>query len=202
MTPSPPHGSLRRRSVLRALGMAASRAWLPGLWLAGVSASGPAGAAEAELTTFEVSRDEEGLFLNYAVNFELGKGADEALVKAVPLFFVAEADVYRERWYWRDRRVAHTVRVWKIVFQPLTSNYRVTTVGGLSQNYTTRDEALVALSRSSRWKVAEAGQIDDGRHYLEFSYRLDVTLLPRPMQIGIGGQPDWQLSVRRTQRIS
>ena len=202
MTPLPPHGSLRRRSVLRALGVAASRLWLPGVWVGGMAAAGGATAAEAELTVFEVSRDEDGVFLNYAVNFELGRGPDDALVKAVPLFFVAETEVFRDRWYWRDRRLAHTVRVWKIVFQPLTSTYRVTTVGGLSQNYASRDEALVALSRSSRWKVAEAGQLDDGRHYLEFNYRLDITLLPRPMQIGISGQPDWQLAVKRTQRIN
>jgi hypothetical protein len=150
---------------------------------------------------FEITRDEEGVFLSYAVDFALGKGPEDALVRSVPLFFVAEADVFRERWYWRDRRVTRATRVWKIVFQPLTSTYRVTTMGGLSQNHPTREEAIVSLSRSTRWKVAEASQIDDGRHYLEFNYRLDVTLLPRPMQIGIGGQPDWQLSLRRTQRI-
>ena len=202
MTPLPPHGSLRRRSVLRALGVAASRACLPGLAIGALAAPGRARAADAELTAFDVSRDEDGVYLNYAVNFELGRGADDALVKSVPLFFVAETEVFRDRWYWRDRRVAHTVRVWKIVFQPLTSTYRVTTVGGLSQNYPTREEALFALSRSSRWKIAEAGQLDDGRHYVEFTYRLDIALLPRPMQIGISGQPDWQLAVKRTQRIN
>jgi hypothetical protein len=199
MTPMPPHGSLRRRSVLSALGLAASRLLLPGV--AAGAGAGRALAAESELTVFEITRDEEGVFLSYAVDFALGKGPEDALVRSVPLFFVAEADVFRERWYWRDRRVTRATRVWKIVFQPLTSTYRVTTMGGLSQNHPTREEAIVSLSRSTRWKVAEASQIDDGRHYLEFNYRLDVTLLPRPMQIGIGGQPDWQLSLRRTQRI-
>jgi len=202
MTSLPPHGSLRRRSVLRALGVAASPLFLPGVGLGTLAASGGVRAAEAELTAFEISRDEDGVFLNYAVSFELGRGVDDALVKSVPLFFVAEAEVFRDRWYWRDRRVAHATKVWKIVFQPLTSTYRVTTVGGLSQNYPTREEALIALSRSSRWKIADAGQLDDGRHYVEFTYRLDITLLPRPMQIGISGQPDWQLAVKRTQRIN
>jgi hypothetical protein len=202
MTPLPPHGSLRRRSVLRALGAAASRLLLPGVWVAAVARPIGALAGEAELTHFEVTRDEDGVFLTYAVDFELGKGPEDALVRAVPLFFVAESEVYRDRWYWRDARVAHTTRVWKIVYQPLTSTYRVTTMGGLSQNYASRDEAILAISRSTRWKVAETGQIDDGHHYVEFGYRLDVTLLPRPMQIGIGGQPDWQLSVKRTQRIN
>ena len=202
MTSLPPHGSLRRRSVLRALGVAASRAWIPGLWLAGVATGQPAHASDGDLTGFEVIRDEDGVFLGYVVNFELGKGPEDALAKSVPLFFVAEAEVFRDRWYWRDRRVAHATRVWKIVYQPLTSTYRVTTVGGLSQNYPTREEAIAATSRSVRWKVADAAQLDDGRHYLEFAYRLDINLLPRPMQIGIAGNPDWQLSVKRTQRIN
>ncbi len=201
MTSLPPHGSLRRRSVLRALGVAASRAWIPSLWVAGTASSQPVRPPEGELSTFEVARDEDGVFLTYAVNFELGKGPEEALAKSVPLFFVAEAEVFRDRWYWRDRRVAHATRVWKVVYQPLTSTYRVTSVGGLSQNYPTREEAIAATTRSVRWKIAEATQVDDGRHYVEFVYRLDINLLPRPMQIGIAGNPDWQLSVKRTQRI-
>jgi hypothetical protein len=201
MTPLPPHGSLRRRSVLRALGAAASRALLPSAWVAAVTVAGPVLAAEAELSHFEVTQDEDGVFLNFAVDFDLGKGPDDALARAVPLFFVAEVEVFRDRWYWRDRRISHPTRVWKIVYQPLTSTYRVTTVGGLSQNYPTREEAIIALSRANHWKIAETSQLEDGRAYLEFNYRLDVTLLPRPMQIGIGGQPDWQLSVKRTQRI-
>jgi len=199
MTPLPPHGSLRRRSVLRALGVAGLRLVLPAAWIAALPRR--AAAAEADLTHFEVIRDEEGVFLTFTVNFELAKGPEEALARAVPLFFVAEAEVFRDRWYWRDRRIAHPTRVWKIVYQPLTSSYRVTTVGGLGQTYPTREEALLAISRATRWKIAEANQLDDGHHYVEFNYRLDVTLLPRPMQIGVAGQNDWQLLVKRTQRI-
>ena len=162
----------------------------------------PAPAAAAELTTFEVQRTEDGLMLNYAVNFELPKGADEALSKAVPLYFVAEADVFRDRWYWRDKRVAQASRVWRIVFQPLTLTYRVT-FGGLSQSYTGRAEALAAIGRNARWKIAEPGQIEEGsKHYVEFNFRLEPNLLPRPMQIGISGQPEWTLEVVKVQRFN
>ncbi len=200
--PPPPHGFLRRRSVLRALGVAAWRSVVPAAAVLGLGAGRIAGAAEPELSSFEIGRDEDGVFLAYAVDFELGKGVEEALMKSVPLFFVAEAELFRDRWYWRDRRVAQAVRVWKIVFQPLTSTYRVTTVGGLSQTYPTRAEAIAAISRNTHWKIADPGQIEEGsRHYVEFNYRLDIALLPRPMQIGIGNQPDWQLAVKRFQRI-
>jgi hypothetical protein len=159
-------------------------------------------AAAPQLDSFEVVSDEEGVLLTYAVNGDLSRSVDDALSKAVPLYFVAEAELFRDRWYWRDRRVANAVRIWRIVFQPLTSTYRVT-FGGLSQNYNSREEAFAAISRTSRWKIAEPGQIEEGsRHYVEFSYRLDTSLLPRPMQIGIGGQADWNYSVQRTQRIN
>ena len=54
MTSLPPHGSLRRRSVLRALGVAASRALLPGLWLAGKASGQPVRPPEGELAGFEL----------------------------------------------------------------------------------------------------------------------------------------------------
>jgi hypothetical protein len=158
-------------------------------------------ASEPALTSLKVVRGEEGLLLDYALDFELPKGAEDALNKAVPLYFVAEAEVFRDRWYWRDKRVASASRLWRIVFQPLTLSYRVT-FGGLSQTYATRDEALAAMRRGVNWRIAEPGQLEEGgRHYVEFSFRLDTSLLPRPMQIGIGGQPDWSLAVERSQRF-
>ncbi len=159
-------------------------------------------AAEPQLASFEVVQNEEGVLLTYAVNGDLSRSVDDALSKAVPLYFVAEAEVFRDRWYWRDQRVASTARIWRIVYQPLTSTYRVT-FGGLSQNYNSREEAFAAISRTSRWKIAEPGQLAEGsRHYVEFSYRLDTSLLPRPMQIGIGGQADWNYAVQRVQRLN
>jgi hypothetical protein len=159
-------------------------------------------AADPQLASFEVVSSEEGVLLTYAVNGELSRSVDDALSKGVPLYFVAEAELFRDRWYWRDLRVANASRVWRIVYQPLTSTFRVT-FGGLSQNYNSREDAFAAISRTSRWKIAEPGQVADGsRHYLEFSYRLDTSLLPRPMQIGIGGQADWNYSVQRVQRIN
>lgn len=188
----------------RAEGVArrALTAWLAAV-LSGSAAWTPPAAVAAgpELAAFSVQRNEDGVSIDYAVNFDLPRGAEEALNKAVPLYFVAEAEVFRDRWYWRDKRIASASRVWRIVYQPLTANYRVT-FGGLSQSYPNRAEAFAVIRRGASWKVAEASQIEEGsRHYVEFSFRLDTSLLPRPMQIGIATQPDWALSVERTQRF-
>lgn len=99
----------------------------------------------------------------------------------------------RSRWYWRDARVAQTERSWRLAWQPLTRQYRVST-GGLHQSFATLDEAMTALRGQSGWRVAEPKDIEDGgSYYLEFSYRLDVSQLPRPMQIGL--QAGFALSV-------
>ena len=110
------------------------------------------------------------------------------------------ADLRRAR---ADRLRMRSVPIPDSLFQPLTSTYRVTFDGGLSQNYASRGEAFDAISRTARWKIAEGPQIEEGsRHYAEFSFRLDTSQLPRPMQIGIGGQADWAMSVQRTQKIN
>lgn len=187
---------------LRALwrrGRAAAWAWAAAVLLA--AGAGSAAAAGAELANFDLERSEDGLYLSYTVEFELARAVEEALAKSVPIYFVVEATLYRDRWYWRDKRVAQVSRVWRIVYQPLTATYRVT-FGDLSQTFPTRAEALAAVRRALRWKLADASQIEeDSRHYVEFGFRLDTSLLPRPMQIGIGGQPDWTLSVERMQRL-
>lgn len=196
--------AVRQRDTARPRAPRAAAAVLALLLLfAGVLWSGSVRAAEPEISNFDLVRSDEGLLLNYGINLELSRSVDEALSKAVPLFFVAEAEVFRNRFYWRDQRIAYAVRRWRIVFQPLTATYRVTFDGGLSQNYATRAEAFTAISHNARWKIAEAGQIDEGgRHYVEFSFRLDTSQLPRPMQIGIGGQADWSMTVQRTQKFN
>ncbi|HET6828199.1 MAG TPA: DUF4390 domain-containing protein, partial [Ramlibacter sp.] len=66
----------------------------------------------------------------------------------------------------------------------------------------TREEALAAVQRISNWKIAEPGQFDpDGRHSVEFRFRLDVSQLPRPFQIGAVGQAEWNIAASRVQRL-
>lgn len=177
-------------------------AWVEAVLCVLMLAASPAAQAEAiALDSFELARTEEGLMLNFSARFELSRAVDDALQKGVPLFFVAQADVFRDRWYWRDKSVNSVTRTWRLAYQPLTRKYRVT-FGGLNQHFDSLVDALAAVSRTVNWKLADASQIDDGRHYVEFSYQLDTTQMPRPMQIGIGGQPEWALRIERVRRLN
>lgn len=185
-----------RRSLLQGL-----RHLLAALVLAGALGPGAARAQGVELATLQVTREEGALALEFAVRVTLPRAVEEALQRGVPIYFVAEATVYRSRWYWRDRRVARVARSWRIAYQPLTDTWRVG-LGGLNQTFPTLAEALNAASRSAGWRIAELSQIDpEGSHYLEFSWRLDTTQLPGPMQFGLGTPGDWAVGASRTLRL-
>jgi Domain of unknown function (DUF4390) len=165
---------------------------------------GCAGAARAqgvELLALQVGRSDGALVLDYAARLQLSATVEDAVQRGVPIYFVAQASLWRNRWYWRDERVARVSRSWRLAFQPLTSTWRVG-IGAITQNFATLPEALAVISRTSGWKLADAAQVDpDSRHYVEFEFRLDTSQLPSPMQIGLTGQADWQLGVERTLRV-
>ncbi len=183
---------LVRRSLLQGLAL---MLLLCVCCVAGVRAQG------VELVVLELQRQDGELTLDFDARMSLPKSVEDAMQRGVPVYFVAQATLYRNRWYWRDERVARVQRVWRVAYQPLTSTWRVG-FGGFNQSFQTLTEALASVSRSTRWKVADLSQIEpDSRHYLEFSYRLDNAQLPSPMQLGLGGQADWVLGVERSLRI-
>lgn len=154
-----------------------------------------------ELSHIEVSRSTDGLALSFAVRFELPPTVEDALLKGVPLHFVAEAELIRPRWYWRDKRITRVNRTWRLAYQPLARQYRVS-FGGLNQVFDNLNDALSSVRRATDWKLAELSEVEDGaRDYIAFRYKLDTTLLPRPMQIGINGQPEWNLRLENTVRF-
>ncbi len=158
----------------------------------------PVSANGFDLVGLELTNNEEGLLLAYNVQVELPQAVEQALKKGVPLYFVARAEVLRPRWYWRDARVARATRNWRLTWQPLTRRYRVN-FGSLSDNYDTLADALSAIERAARWKLADANRLEEGaEHYVEFSFRLDTSQLPRPLQIGFDGEADWELAIERT----
>lgn len=200
-------------AVCQLLGHRATRrpgAWLavPVLWLAlAVLSLAPPGAAAQGVDVVELhaTRDESALNLDYQLRVSLPAGVEGAALRGVPIYFTAQASVWRSRWYWRDERIARATRQWRLSFQPLTSTWRVSQ-GGLGQSFGSLAEALSTITRSASWRIAEARDVDpDSRHYIEFDWQLDTTQLPRPMQIGlggVGGASEWSLGVERTIKLN
>lgn len=197
-----------KNAVINALARFVLGFFLCTFWLFGQSA-----ALATEITQLRVERADDGIYLSALVRFELPPVVEDALLKGIPMFFVVEADIYRERWYWTNPRVASAARTLRLAYLPLTRRWRVNIAPGLitssaglratlNQNYDTMAEALSAIQRVAPWKIAEISDVDlDASHRLDFSFRLDLSQLPRPFQIGVAGQREWTIDAQVKERL-
>ena len=165
-----------------------------------------------EMQALKVERNEHDVYVSVNWRFEVPSALEDALLKGIPLYFVTEADISRERWYFYDKRVAHAERHVRVSYLPLTRRWRINisaqpfSAGGLgmslAQTYDSLDEAMMAVRRLVQWRVANAADVEsDAKHTLLVSFRLDLTQLPRPLQMGAAGQSDWNIGVSKTQRL-
>ncbi len=165
-----------------------------------VGLMGVAPAAQAqgvELPSISAKRQDGGAVLDFVANLTLSRAVEDALRRGVPVYFVAEATVKKPRWYWRDERVGHVSRSWRLSYQPLTSAWRVS-LGAFSQSYPSLEEALTTITRIARWRVAETGIDASDRYYVDFKFYLDDSQLPTPMKLDINAGQEWKLGVERT----
>lgn len=186
--------------------------WLLAVCLVGLCLLARA-QSTAELSSFALERGSEELSVSAQLEFELSPTVEEALLKGIPMVFVAETELLRERWYWYDKSVAISTRQFRLAFQPLTRRWRLNISSGtanatgqglaLNQSFDTLQQALTTIKRISRWRVAGANELDPAvRYRFEFRFRLDLGQLPRPFQIGAIGQSEWDIGVIRSELLA
>lgn len=165
-----------------------------------------------EVTQFRVERAADAIELSASLKFDLPPTVEDALLRGMPVFFIAEADVFQDRWYWTDKKVLSVQRHMRLVYQPLTRRWRLGFSSGfiasngpglaLNQVFDSLDDALAAVRRISAWQIGWVSDLDaSARHRVEFRFRLDVSQLPRPLQIGVLGQDDWTIAVQVNHRL-
>jgi len=175
--------------------------WLA--WLLAALLSGFLGVAAAQLTVPELprlklERTDDGLWLSTQLEFELPDVVEEALHKGIPIFFVAQADLLRKRWYWTDKKLAQR---WRL---NITLGESAGVAQGLvfNQNFESLVDAMAAVRRIFRWKIADVDDLEAGGKLLvDFQFQLDVAQLPRPLRIGTLGQSDWSVVRAVTQAL-
>ncbi|MDE2414143.1 MAG: DUF4390 domain-containing protein [Comamonadaceae bacterium] len=165
--------------------------------------------AHGEVDQLQLERTAEGLLLSANLQLELPEVVQDALYKGISLHFIAEAEVLRQRWYWYDKIVARATRYLRLTYQPLTRRWRLVQSSvpfaanglgvSLGQNYEELSDALSAMQRIARWKIADEAQLDAGLPYVvNFQFRLDLSQLPRPLQIGAVGRSAWDILLARS----
>ncbi|MEY2633422.1 MAG: hypothetical protein RIR00_2076 [Pseudomonadota bacterium] len=157
-----------------------------------------AGAAEVEIRQPQLSPGEDGYALSADFVFDFNPRLEEAVAKGVVLYFVAEFELTRSRWYWFDDKVLRASQVWRLSYHALTRQYRLST-GVLHQNFSSLEDALRVLSRLRNWVVLEKGSdrspLKPGETYqAALRLYLDHAQLPKPFQIAALASKEWNLA--------
>lgn len=150
--------------------------------------------AEIEIANPQLTAADDGYVLAADFKLELNPRLEEAVARGVVLYFVADFELSRGRWYWFDEKVVSRSQTFRLSYHALTRQYRLST-GGLHQSFASLDDAVRVLSRLRNWQVIEASDKPrPGETYdAALRLRLDVTQLPRPFQITALGNKDWSL---------
>ncbi|MCX7262851.1 MAG: DUF4390 domain-containing protein [Burkholderiales bacterium] len=169
--------------------------------------------SQVEVSELRLERSEGALLLQSTLRLDLSHAVEEALQKGMPLYFVTEAELVRDRWYWYDKKINTIARHYRLAYQPLTRMWRLNVsrepigavglASSLSQTFETLPEALAAIRRTVNWKLTDVSELgSDNKYTLIFKFRLDVSQLPRPFQMMAGSQSEWNLSTQKTLRFS
>lgn len=187
-----------------------------GRWLCLVLSLMLTGVAQAntpvELQELKLDSQEAALYMSGTWQFELPSALEDALLKGITLYFVTEVEIRQERWYFYNQRVSYAERHVRLFYQPLTRRWRVNispqafNVSGLGvslgQSYDTAEDAITAVRRIAQWRIANATDYNpDAKQTISINFKLDLKQLPRPMQIGLAGQSDWNIGYSKTQRL-
>lgn len=185
----------RRAAWLRmASGLAVAVALLMVAWPGPVAAADRIAITEARLAPVP---DGDGVALYARFDFEMPQALEDAVNRGIALYFVVDFEMFRNRWYWFDKKVVNRVLTYRLTYSPLTRQYRVAR-GTLAQPFDTLTEALATIKGVHGWKVIDQGvigaddDIKDLRAHLRL--RLDVSQLPKPFQVNALTDGDWTLT--------
>lgn len=139
---------------------------------------------------------DDGYALSAEFAIDLGSRIEEAVAHGVSLNFTLEFTLARKRWYWIDEHIAgHTVD-YRLSYNALTRQYRLS-VGSLHQGFATLDEALRVLGRVAALPVADKAAIRPGETYsAALRLALDKSQLPKPFQLDALASRDWQVEAK------
>jgi hypothetical protein len=123
------------------------------------------------------------------------------LAKSVPLYFVFEWYMNRSRWYWRDEHLAKGKLYWRLSYNRLTQQWRMSTAstdavgeGRFALTFSSLNEALASIRHIRRDGLVRSNQLHADQTYeIKARLHLDTTLLPKPFQTNAINDSDWAL---------
>jgi len=155
-------------------------------------------AGEIAISNQQIAASDDGFVLSADFGIELNENLEEAVNRGVVLYFVADFEMTRPRWYWFDEKLLSRSQTYRLSYHALTRQYRLST-GGLHQSFDSLSDAVNVLSRLRNWLVIDNAVDKSGLRAGDsvsaaLRMRLDINQLPRPFQVSAFGNKDWNLA--------
>ena len=156
--------------------------------------AGAAQAAEISVRNPRLKANEAGYSLSADFSITFNRRLEDVVNKGVMLYFVADFELQRPRWYWLDEQVISLSRTFQLSYHALTRQYRLSS-GPLHQSFASLDEAVGAMSQLRGWQVLDKEAIHEDRVYqAALRLRLDLTQMPKTFQVRALSSRDWTLA--------
>lgn len=156
--------------------------------------AGAAQAAEISVRNPRLKANEAGYSLSADFSITFNRRLEDVVNKGVMLYFVADFELQRPRWYWLDEQVISLSRTFQLSYHALTRQYRLSS-GPLHQSFASLDEAVGAMSQLRGWQVLDKEAIHEDRVYqAALRLRLDLTQMPKTFQVSALSSRDWTLA--------
>jgi hypothetical protein len=163
-----------------------------------VLAVGAAGARAGSIEPIEglLIPGEDGYTLSAEFKIDLGMRLEEAVAHGVPLNFNFEFTLVRKRWYWFDEHIASRAIDYRLTYNALTQQYRLS-VAGLHSSFGTLAEALRVLGHVGGLVVVDTSEVKSTDIYVaSLRLSLDKSQLPKPFQLDALASRDWQVDAK------
>lgn len=148
-------------------------------------------AADIAASNAQLVAGDEGYSLAADFQVTLNPRLEDAVNKGVVLYFTADFELTRSRWYWFDAKIVRRSKTFQLSYHALTRQYRLSS-GALHQSFASLDEALRVLSRLRHWQVIEKGEISSDVEYVASArLRLDPSQMAKTFQISALSNRDW-----------
>jgi hypothetical protein len=163
----------------------------------------------------EIRSSEKGYQLSASYDINLNFVVKQALSRGIPIYFVSEFSLTHARWgwldsaqkallglfsgewkttrwSWLDKEIYSGEQTIKLSYSTLTGRYRISR-GALFQNFASLEDALNILERQSSAVISAELMNMDGNYMAAARLRLDIALLPKPLQVNALTDNNWTL---------
>ena len=166
------------------------------LVLLALTCAAPVHAGSIEPVSARLGIGDDGYVLAAEFSVDLGARLEDAVARGVPLYFILEFTLERNRKYWLNEHVASVTINYRLAYNALTRQYRLSR-GGLHQSFDTLTDALRVLGRAVALPVADKGTLKSGETYsAAVRLSLDRNQLPKPFQVDAISNRDWHVDAK------